>query len=183
MEKQTFRRSALGAFETVIMMPTALDNFSSRKEDALRSFIYPLLLYPLILWSFSVRNNTHDVVALGLHALTAWSALFGFYAIMYAVAKWRGKREYFWQYVNMANALYIATAVILMPVFLMVWNGAANGPFFDQYWLFYIVVSVVLTAFVITKSLRLNWYMGGFFAILGLHIGDVGSRIVQAYIA
>ena len=183
MEKQTLKHSAIGAFETVIMMPTVLEHFTQRKEDAFRSFIFPLLLYPVVLWSFSVRNHTHDLGAFGLHALTAWGGMFGFFAIMYAVAKWQGKREYFWQFVNMSNAQYIASAVLLLPVFLMVYNNAADGPFFDQYWLFYVFVDIVLSAFVIAKALRLNWYLGGFFAILGLYISDVGSQIVQAYLA
>lgn len=183
MQKQTLRNSAIGAFETVIMMPTAIDRFTARKDDALRSFIFPILLYPLVLWSFAVRNDTRDPFAFGLHALTAWGGLFGFYAIMRAVAQWQGRKEYFWQFVNMANAQCIASAVLLIPVFLMVYNNAATGAFFDQYWLFYVFVDIVLSAFVVTKALRLNWYLGGFFAVLGLFISDVGSRIVQSYLA
>lgn len=183
MQKQTLKHSAIGAFETVIMMPTVLEHFTSRKEDALRSFIFPLLLYPIILLSFSMRNHTHDLGALGLHALTVWGGLLGFYAIMFYVAKWRGGLAYFWQYLNMANAQYMVTALLLIPVFLMVFNGAADGPFFDQYWLFYLFINMVLTGFIITKALRLNWYLGGFFAVLSLYISDIGSRIVQAYLA
>ena len=182
MQKQTLKHSAIGAFETVIMMPTVLEHFTPRKEDALRSFIFPLLLYPLALLSFSMRNHTHDPGALGLHALTVWGGMFFFYAIMFYVAEWRGKQAYFWQYMNMANAQCIASAVLLSPVFLMIFNRADDGPFFDQYWIFFIFANTVLGAFIIAKALRLNWYLGGFFAILNLYISDIGGRIVQAYL-
>ncbi len=182
MERQTFKNSLIGSLEMLIMMPTVLDRFTARKDDALRSFLFPLLLYPFVLWSFSVVNGTQDPVAFGLHALTAWGGLLGFYGIIFYTARWQGKIEHFWQYVNMANTQAILSFFLLIPIFLMSWNNAAHGPFFDQYWLFFILVDLVISAFVVTKALRLNWYLGGFFAVIGLFISDVGSQVVQTYL-
>ena len=172
----------MGALEILVMMPTVLDRFSARKDDAIKSFVYPLLLYPFVLWSFSVVHQTRDPIAYLLHALTAWGGVFVFFSVIYYVTKQQGKKDCFWQFVNMANTQSILSFFLLIPIFLMTWNHVTEGEFFKHYWVFFILTDMVFTGFVITKSLRLNAYLGAFFATIGLFFADVGGQLVRLYL-
>jgi hypothetical protein len=182
MQKQTFKNALIGIFETFLMMPEAVNRFSSDRQDALKSFIFPLLLYPFVLWSFAETNHTGDPAAFALHAVTSWGGMFLFYAVIYAIARGMKKLEYFWQFLTMANTVYILSFVLLLPIFLTVFFHSTGTTFFQQYWIFYIIADMAFTAFVLTKSLRLNWPLGIFLASINLFFSDVGSQLVQLYL-
>ena len=181
MERQTLKQSLIGAFEIFLMMPSCVERFTSNKKDAIKSFIYPLLLYPLVLWSFSVVKGVSDSAVLSMHALLAWGGTFGFYAVIYYVSGRMERREDFWRFVNMANTQSIISFFLLIPIFLTVYNHVTETVFFHQYWVFYILVDLAFTAFIAAKSLRLNWYLGGFLASIALMFSDVGNRLLAIY--
>ena len=80
---QSFKNTLKGVGEIFIFLPEAIDRFSGEKRDAVRSFIYPLVFYPVILLAFSNRNDITDPATLLFHALVCWAGLFGFFAILW----------------------------------------------------------------------------------------------------
>lgn len=182
MERQSFKDALIGAFEIFIMMPNVTERFSAQKKDALKSFIYPVLQYPLILWAFAQTNHTSDPVVFLLHAFTSWAGVFLFYGLIYALAHQMKRIEYFWQFVNMSNTYAILATILLLPIFGSIYAGHTGGTFFQQYWVFFILVELAFTAFIVTKSLRLNWLLGGFFATVSLFLSDLGSRFILFYV-
>lgn len=177
-QRQTLKNTLLGNLEIFIMMPSAVERFTSSRTDALKSFLYPLLLYPFVLWAFAVANDAHDTAMLALHAIVSWTGMLAFYGIVYSFVYPMRRNNYFWQFIHMANAKCILSFVLLLPIFLtLLANGAVNE-FFTQYWVFYILVNVALMAFIATKALRLNWMLGAFVGTLNLFVSDLAGRLI-----
>ena len=174
---QSFKDTLKGVGEIFIFMPEAIRRFSGEKRDAVRSFIYPLMFYPVILLAFSNRNDITDPATLLFHALVCWAGLFGFFAILWWATAQTDRRDRFWLFVNVMNCQWILSMAIFA-VGVIGYN-VAHG-MFEQYWIFYLLVDLLYTAFIITYTLKFPWQLGGFWAILNLFISDIGFRLVMA---
>ena len=155
--------------------------FSDNRHEALRSFIYPALLYPFILWAFSIKNPGHGADVLAFHALATWGGIFGWYALVYYLAHSMKKLDYFWQFVHMANASAILSFMLLLPIFLTLYAGGGDGAFFTQYWAFFIVADLAFNAFIVASAMRLNLPLGVFVAVTNLFLSDLGNRLLLFY--
>ena len=71
MQRQTLKSTLIGVSEILVFMPSAVARFGESRHEALRSFIYPALLYPFILWAFSIKNPGHGADVLLFHALVS----------------------------------------------------------------------------------------------------------------
>jgi len=173
---QSFRQTLKGVGEIFVFMPAFVDRFSSDRRDAIRSFIYPMIFYPLILLAFSNRNGITDPATLIFHALVSWAGLLAFYAIIWWSTAQTGRRDRFWLFVHVSNCQWILS----MSIFLVgvVGYNTAQG-MFEQYWIFYLLVDLLYTAFNVTHTLKLPWQLGGFWAILNLFIADLGFRLIM----
>ena len=178
---QPFKETLKGVGELFAFMPASINRFSDKREDALKSFIYPLLLYPFIGWAFAVNNPGHGADVIFMHGVLSWAGLLGFYAVVYSVARAMNKLSFFWQFINMANGMMILNFVLLLPVFISLYFDRPENDFFTQYWAFYIIADLAFTSFVVARTLRLNIPIGIFLAVINLFLSDIGNRLILFY--
>lgn len=178
---QPFKETLKGIGELFAFMPSSINRFSDTREDALKSFIYPVLLYPFIAWAFSVNNPGWGMDVILMHGIFSWAGFFAFYAVVYSVARAMGKLSYFWQFVHMSNAMMLLTFILMLPVFINLYLESPGNDFFTQYWAFYIIADLAFTSFVAAKTLRLNIPIGVFLAVINLFLSDIGNRLILFY--
>lgn len=179
---QKLRTTLLGVFELSIFMPSFLDRFSGHKNDALRSFLFPILLYPFIAMTFAYNQEiTPDANVMAAHALVTWGGIFLFYGIVHMLARAMRRQDFFWQTINILNCQSILTFALMTPLFLSVFLGedklGANN--LTHYWVFLLLVGMGYKAFILAHSLRLNLPLGGFLATVNLYISDISYQFLM----
>lgn len=179
---QNLKSTLLGVFELSIFMPSFLTRFSDRREDAIRSFIFPAILYPLVAMAFAYNQSVRpDAALMAAHALVTWGGMFLFYAIIHMLARAVKRDDFFWQTVNMLNCQSVITFVLLLPLVIpMVMHGEKIGTGgLTTYWLTVLLVGMAYKAFIIAHGLRLNLPLGGFLATVNLYISDISYKFLM----
>ncbi len=179
--KQTLKATLLGVFELSIFMPTFMTRFSAERQDAIRSFIFPAIVYPLVAMAFAFNQAvTPNAEIMAAHALLSWGGLFLFYGIIHMLARAVRRDDFFWQTVHMLNAQSILTFILLLPLVVpMVMLGEKIGTGgLTHYWLMVLLVGMAYKAFIIAHGLRLNLPLGGFLATVHLYISDITYKFL-----
>lgn len=166
------KKYLLGALETFLFMPGAHERFSAEKQEAIKSFIIPLLAYPFIVL-VCVLNSTgfSPMLLVGVHSIRLLIELSLSLGFLYALSGILSSREGFWRYISMSNWFNLVMLLLISPVFF----GMATGmdiKIFENYLVFLTLYSVVMTAFMLTYSLKTNWQLASFMAITCLFISQ-----------
>jgi len=184
-KKGEIGRNLLGCFEVFLLMPSARLRFGTDFEGALRSFIVPILLFPLTLMAVylspndALADHSKNTIALfySLRLAISWALYLG---CVYWIVKEVDRKEHFWQFVTAINWVSIPATLVFLPVAWMMLTGNHSG---EQ--LYPLIMGLVfygygLTAFVATYILRLPWELAGFVAIIGFLINDcTGDMMMQ----
>lgn len=183
--KQSLGRTLLGVFELSIFMPSFLDKFSSDKRDALKSFLFPVLLYPIIAMTFAANQAAEPGWPLMIaHFFVSWGGLFLFYGVVHVLARAMRREDFFWQSIHVLNAQSILTFVLMLPLIVPILGFDAHiedSHPLTNYWVFLLLAGMAYKAFILAQSLRLNLPLGGFLAVLNLYISDISYRFLAGF--
>ena len=117
--KSEIKRNLLGALEVALFMPVARKRFGESKEEALRSFLIPILLLPLTIFAVylypkpEMASDSALVISIlySLRMLVIWAFFFG---TVYMIAREVDRKAYFYNFVIATNWITIpATAIFL----------------------------------------------------------------------
>ncbi|MGB4056488.1 MAG: hypothetical protein WBK77_00180 [Alphaproteobacteria bacterium] len=185
--KKEILSNLLGCFEIMIFMPRGVERFSSRREDAIKSFIWPAIFSPVALFAFSFHSTGFSLPLLMLlHGGRMLLETFLFLGVVYLFCRHCNRQENFYQVVTAGNWLEIPFFILVLPIVVsLVFSGSGlelgDGwttshyqivGFFATYSVFITLAGYVYTAFILTHILRLPWELCGAVAIFGLGIDE-----------
>ena len=168
------KKYLLGALETFLFMPNAHERFSTDKKDAIKSFIIPALVFPLVVLVcvFNSSGEFSPMLLIGVHSIRLVTEVLLTIGFIYAVSGILDTRSGFWRYISMSNWFYIPMVVLITPALF----GIASGmdiTIFENYFIFLALYSVVMMAFMLTYSLKTNWQLASFMAITCMFISQI----------
>lgn len=162
----------LGAFETFLFMPTAHEKFSESKQSAIRSFLIPAIVLPFIVLVCVMNSEGFSPLLLvGVHSVRLVVELSLSIGFLYAVTGILNARSGFWRYICMSNWFNLVLFLLISPVLFGIATGMDIG-IFTNYLIFLSLYSVVMTAFMLTYTLKTNWQLASFMAITCLFISQ-----------
>jgi hypothetical protein len=183
VKTNAIQRNLLGCLEMMLFMPVGKTRFSANKSDAMRSFALYLVSFPLaIAIAFYTPiagklGQSLDSVAI-LYALNMILSTAGVFGVTYMLAKYAGKQENFFQFVNAFNWLVLPNLLAVVPIIYLVTSGQHSWE--ETRGLFFILslYGSACMGFMITHTLRVPWQLGGAIAIAGMLIGDLSFRTI-----
>lgn len=178
------KRNLLGSLEIALFMPQARNRFGSSPDEAWRSFIVPILLFPLTLLSVylypkaGISDHSANTIAL-LYSLRLGASWISYLGFVYFLVRRVDRREHFCQFVIASNWLSVPATFVFLPVAwgLMTGNYSWNElyPFMQSM----MIYSYLFTAYMIGRVLRVPWELAGFIAITGFIINDYSLQILS----
>ncbi|HEY8191215.1 MAG TPA: hypothetical protein VIG74_02230, partial [Alphaproteobacteria bacterium] len=115
--REEIRRNLLGSLEVALFVTSARSRFGSTPDEALRSFIIPVILLPVTLFAVylsprpELADQSANIIAL-LYVLRLFASWVMFLGSVYLLARNVDRNEYFCQFVTAANWLAVpATAI------------------------------------------------------------------------
>lgn len=165
-------------------MPETARRFGSSYDEMIRSFFIPVFIFPLTLLAVylcprpEVADQPHTVISM-IYSLRFCMSLGIFLGFVYFIARKIERTEHFFQFVTANNWLTIPSAIVSIPVLLLLTSGEAEAIKEAQ------VLSMILvfytyayTAFTAACILRIPLELAGFIAMTGLLINNSTHDIV-----
>lgn len=185
--KEALKRNLLGCFEIVLFMRQGITRFNTTKSAALRSFLIPLVLSPVLLMLMALESNgTPFMLMITIHIPRTMVSIAAFLLVTYALMRQFNRDKHFYQFVTATNWLTVPITLFILPVVVMLLAGTHTIAELESYAIFSVIFGYVLTAFVATHALRIPWELGGFVAIVGLCIDqttlDIASLVRDSLI-
>jgi len=177
--KEEWVNGLLGCMEVILFMPKGIQRFGSTVPTAIKSFLIPLVISPIltgVLVAFSVGFSFTSLLSLHLARVFLTSILF--LVVVYVMVKPYGREGHFMRFVTVDNWMNIPYAILMLPVVVCVMMGV-DPSFYETYALFITLAGYIYTGFIISKSFKLPWEMGGFIAILGLAIDQNALELTR----
>ena len=168
----------LGCLEAALFMPETSRRFGTSYDEMIRSFYIPVIAFPLTLMAVylyprpEVADHSQIIISM-MYSLRFAFSLGIFLGFVYFIATKIERTEHFFQFVTANNWLTIPTAIISVPVLLLLTQGDAHAVKEAQ------VLSLILvfytyayTAFAAACILRIPIELAGFIAMTGLLINN-----------
>lgn len=171
----------IGCMEILLFMPVGVGRFNPSRSAAVRSFIVPILLLPILLAVMVAMSAGFPLgLLIFLHMTRIILATALFFVVVYFLSKQFERQEHFYKFVNVVNWSNIPGVLLTLPILVALIMGY-DITAFESYAVFTTIVGYVYLAFILTHCFRLPWEMGGFIAIIGLAI-DQNLLDITAYI-
>lgn len=175
--KEEIKRNLLGCFEVALFMPEARKRFGDSDDEAMRSFIVPVIFFPLTLLAVymypkpEIANDSTNTIALlySLRLIATWLLFLG---TVYFIVKNIGRKEHFHQFVTATNWLTIPATVIFFPIVVMLFSGTHGWEELYPFMMALMYYSYAFTAFMTAYVLRLPWELAGFITMIGLIVNN-----------
>ena len=179
--KEEWKQNLIGCMEITLFMPVGVERFRSSRSAAIKSFIIPVVLLPVLIAVMVAMSAGFSVgVVVSLHLVRVIFAAALFFTVVYFLSKQFERQEHFLKFVIVANWLNIPGVLMTLPILGALIMGA-DITAFESYAVFITIVGYVYSAFILTYCFRFPWEMGGFIAIVGLAI-DQNLLDVTVYI-
>lgn len=170
-------RNLLGCLEVALFMPVARTRFGDSADEALRSFIVPVLLFPLtilVVYFYPKPELANDSVAIltllySLRMVLIWAAFFG---TVYWITREVDRKKYFYQFVIASNWLTVPATVIFLPVAWMLFIGAYSWGELYPFMMCLILYTYAFTAFMASYVLRVPWELAGFIVFVSMALNS-----------
>ena len=175
--KAEIKRNLLGTLEVALLMPAGPKRFGNSYDEAARSFIIPILFFPLSLVALylypdaeiaAASKNTFSLL-FSLRLFFSWLLFFG---IIYWLMKRVDHLDHFYRFVTGTNWLAIPATVIFLPVAVMLLSGAFSWDELYPFMKFLMFYTYAFTAFLAIHALIIPWELAGFIAILAISVDD-----------
>lgn len=179
--KSEVKNNLKGIFEIALFMPSGFERVEVSLQKMLRSFIWPLIIMPIALFTtVMLADEGHPysflLIAHSLRMLIAFGlSLF----VIIVFCRHYERMEHLYQYITTANWFEVALFVLVLPIFLLLTTGMFTVDQLSNFALFVTLVSYVYTGFIITHTLRVPWEMGGFLAIAFMMISETGYDVLE----
>ncbi len=174
----------LGCLEAALFMPETARRFGSSYDEMIRSFYIPVIAFPLTLMAIylyprpEIASHSHVIVSM-LYSLRFAFSLGIFLGFVYFIARKIERTEHFFQFVTANNWLTIPSAIVSIPILMLLTQGDAAAIREAQ------VLSVLLvfytyayTAFAAACILRIPLELAGFIAMIGVLINNSTHDII-----
>ncbi len=176
-KKGEIKRNLLGGLEVALFMPVARKRFGNSYEEALRSFVIPILLFPLTLLAVYfypheglTNDSSHTIALLYSLRLTATWALF--LIPVYWIVKEVDRKQHFYQFVVAMNWLSVPATLVFLPVAWMLFSGGHTLQEMYPIIVFLTVYTYSFMAFMATYVLRIPWELAGFVTMISMCVND-----------
>lgn len=171
--KAEVKSNLIGCAEIFLFMRSGLERFVVSPSAAIKSFIIPLLLMPLVLYVpiAMAEESGFQSALIFMHIVRIVLSLGLYLLAVYYLAKQYHREGHFYKFLVIFNWMNIPGLVYLLPIAVGLLAGYPVE-MFETYAVFVTLTGYVYLAFVLTHCFRLPWEMGGFIAIVGLAIDD-----------
>ncbi|MCB9990776.1 MAG: hypothetical protein H6867_05285 [Rhodospirillales bacterium] len=178
------KRNLLGGLEVALFMPLARKRFGKTKNEAIRSFIVPVLLFPVTLATAYMvpqnaiaGNSLNIVLALyALRMLAIWTLFFG---AVYWIARGVDRMEHFYQFVIASNWLSVPATAVFVPVFWMLLSGSHGWAELAPFMMCLMFYTYAFTGFMAAYVLRVPWELAGSIVCIAIVISNSTLDVIQ----
>lgn len=174
LKKQELKENLLGCFEIILLMRSGIDRFKcTSRENAIKSFIIPVIFLPLVLTVLVVTSAEGYSIPfiLSVHLIRIVAGLTIGLSIIYFVSKQYERHEHFYKFLVIVNWFSLFDIILVSPVLFYIFSGA-DATEIEAYAVFITLLGYIYSAFIITHCFRMPWQMGGFVAIIGMAIDE-----------
>ncbi len=183
--KQEIKRNLLGCLEVALFMPQARNRFGNTYEEALRSFIVPILAFPITLFFVylypkpELADASNNTIALlySLKLAASWALFLG---AVYLIISQFGRKEHFCQFVIANNWLSVPAAVVFLPVAWILISGGRTWEEIYPLLVCLMIYAYSFTAFMAACVLRIPWELAGFITMISFLINNYTSDVLTA---
>lgn len=170
--EKEIKNHLIGLWELFLFMPTAIERFDGTPRAALRSFVWTLLSIPLMIVLALYESQEFSPLLLSsLHLVRVVIAMAMSLFFVYYMAKVLECQKEFWRFVTIQNWFSLTVIIMLCPVLFALYQGGVYDDYLN-YLYFLTVYTVVVTGFIITHTMRINWYLASFIAVSSLFFGQ-----------
>lgn len=182
--KEELKRNFLGTLEVFLLMPAGAKRFGNSYDEAVRSFIIPILLFPLTLLVIYLFPNP-EIAAASKNTLTllfslrlafSWALFFG---VIYWLMKNVNHLDHFYRFVIGTNWITIPATLIFAPVAAMLLFGSFSWEELYPFMKFLMFYTYAFTAFLAIHALIIPWELAGFIAFIAITVDDSTLDIVK----
>jgi hypothetical protein len=165
------KRNLLGCLEITLLMRQGRTRFGDSYEEAIRSFIIPILVSPLALLvimlypSPEISEVSRGTLAL-MYALRMAAVTALFLGAVWWIVREIDRREYFLQFVIAMNWLSIPATLMIVPTLFLVFNGHYTWDELYPFTCLLMGYSYLFTAFMAAYVLRIPLELAGFITFI-----------------
>lgn len=182
--KGEIKRNLLGCLEIALLMRQGRNRFGNNYDEAMRSFIVPILVSPLMLLVIMMypspeisevsRNSLALMYALRMFAVTAL-----FLGSVWWIVRELDRREYFLQFVTAMNWLSIPATVLIIPCLYLVFSGHYTWEELYPFTCMLMGYSYLFTAFMAAYVLRIPLELAGFITFISYAVNTHTLEIMN----
>ena len=185
------KRNLLGCLEIALLMRQGRSRFGNTQEEAIRSFIIPILVSPLVLLAIMLYPSTEisevsrDTLAL-IYALRMAAVTALFLGAVWWIVREIDRREYFLQFIIAMNWLSIPATLMIVPSLWLALNGSFTWDELYPFTCALMGYSYLFTAFMASCVLRIPLELAGFITFISYavntHTLDIMKWIGQNFL-
>lgn len=182
--KEELKRNLLGCLEIALFMPIARQRFGNSYDEAVRSFVIPILLFPLSLAAVyaypadAVAGADPNTIAL-LYSLRMAASWMLFMAAVYMIVREIDRRDLFYKFIIANNWITLPATLVFVPVGWMLMSGAYSWQELYPFMACLMLYSYGFTAFMVAYILRVPWELAGFITFIGVMVNDNTLQFVH----
>lgn len=178
------KRNLLGCLEIALLMRRGRDRFGDNYDEALRSFIVPILVSPVILLVIMLYPAP-EISAVSRSALALMYALrmFAVTALFLGAVWWivgeLDRREYFLKFVTASNWLSVPATIMILPSLYLTFSGLYTWEELYPFTCMAMAYSYFFTAFMAAYVLRIPMELAGFITFIGYIVNTQTLNIMH----
>ncbi len=182
--KGEIRRNLLGCLEIALLMRRGRDRFGDSYDEAIRSFIIPILVSPVILLIImlypapEISAVSRSTLAL-MYALRMFAVTAMFLGAVWWIVGEIDRREYFLKFVTASNWLSVPATVMILPSLYLTFGGYYTWNELYPFTCIAIAYSYFFTAFMAAYVLRIPLELAGFITFIGYMVNTQTLNIMH----
>jgi len=166
-----------GSFEVCLFMMKGVNRYAGSWGEAWRSFTIPLLTglvayYMAVIHPPLVKTSVSPELIFGIGYLTMILSMMISLTIMFLFAKTMSRGERFPLMVSVANWTGLPFFLMILVFKTLETANLVGFKASEDVGIVLMIYSMSVSGYLITKTLRIHWFLGAFFAILGFIISQ-----------
>ena len=182
--KGEIKRGLLGCLEIALLMRQGRNRFGNSQQEAIRSFIVPILLSPLVLLAImlypapEISQVSRDTLSL-MYALRMAAVTALFLGAVWWIVREIDRREYFLQFVIAMNWLSVPATVLILPCLYLIFSGHYTWAELYPFTCVLMGYSYLFTAFMASCVLRIPLELAGFITFISYAVNTHTMEIMN----
>lgn len=184
-KKNEICQNLIGCLETALFMRGGEKRFSASRKAMLKSFLIPVILLPLTLFTVLSAHPDENLSASSIQILTILYSLRlfvylgAFFAFIYTMARTIDKLDDFHRFVTANNWLTIPAAALMVPLIIAFTSGAYEWAEVYPLMIIITLYSYAYTAFMAAHVMRIPMELACFIAIAGMAIHQTSLDVLK----